>query len=464
MARTRRLAPVNLQHLRAILRPLIVALKDSGTHERLSAMCAELGLPTVSEGSKRDRLSASFDAVAASELPQVAECLLAIHPPSAATRNEIQDLLWEDSSVPPIPKRCRREIARTLIVEELYLDRPRFTELLERLWILDDDELEPLLMDPSTRSLRAQIDRHVFRNPEDWSVEHLMDRLGAFDASPRRFVLFLEGLASSDVRPDVASQRRFVEKVNPQLQACGAELRETGEEGGYPVFTVCALGAKPLGRPKQLIFASSVKPDLRFRDAVNNDIEIVTHADRVLVYDRPIGETGLRWCDLQAWWSDIEGIADKDEAKLTLYRRLKSSLPANSPPQRALFDSFHRVFAGAIPGLPALLPEVWLHWDPKTVRQRGVLALARHRMDFLMLLPHGSRVVLEVDGRHHYADPEGRAAPARYAELAAADRDLKLSGYEVFRFGAEELCGAAAAKEVRRFFERLFNRNAVRYM
>ncbi|GII32896.1 hypothetical protein [Planotetraspora mira] len=50
-------------------------------------------------------------------------------------------------------------------------------------------------------------------------------------------------------------------------------------------------------------------------------------------------------------------------------------------------------------GLPALLPEVWLHWDPKTVRARGTEALLRFRMDFLLLLSRGQRVVLEVDGR-----------------------------------------------------------------
>ena len=37
----------------------------------------------------------------------------------------------------------------------------------------------------------------------------------------------------------------------------------------------------------------------------------------------------------------------------------------------------------AVPALPALLPEVWLHWDPKTVRERGTAALLGHRMDNL---------------------------------------------------------------------------------
>jgi very-short-patch-repair endonuclease len=37
-------------------------------------------------------------------------------------------------------------------------------------------------------------------------------------------------------------------------------------------------------------------------------------------------------------------------------------------------------------------------------------------MDFLLLLPNRSRVVVEVDGKQHYADA-GRADPARYAEM-----------------------------------------------
>lgn len=57
------------------------------------------------------------------------------------------------------------------------------------------------------RSLRAAINQHVYPNPEDWSVEDLFDKLGAFVASDRRFGLFLEGLASSDVLPDEAAQR-----------------------------------------------------------------------------------------------------------------------------------------------------------------------------------------------------------------------------------------------------------------
>jgi very-short-patch-repair endonuclease len=204
-----------------------------------------------------------------------------------------------------------------------------------------------------------------------------------------------------------------------------------------------------------------VKPDLRFRDAVNNDIEIVTHADRVLVFDHAIPAEGLRWRDLQAWWADVEDHKDASTAKKTLYRRLLKSLPAESPPQRLLFESFFRHFRDAVPNLPALLPEVWLHYDPKTVRQRGRFALLRQRMDFLLLISHGTRVVLEVDGVQHYSVENGKASPPVYAKMVAADRELRLCGYEVYRFGGSELQGKGGEQLVAKFFEDLFKKHRV---
>ena len=108
-----------------------------------------------------------------------------------------------------------------------------------------------------------------------------------------------------------------------------------------------------------------------------------------------------------------------------------------------------------------MLPEVWLHWDPQTVRERGKDALARQRMDFLLLLPGGARVVLEVDGTHHYADDNDRANPAKYARMVAADRDLRLAGYAVFRFGGAELRGDDGRELASDFYLRLFRRYRV---
>lgn len=447
--------------LRNLLEPLVTGLKDAGTHTMLPTLCEELGLPApAADGSKRERMTASFDAVADADLPAVARKLLVRHPPNATTRNQIQDILWGDSACPPIPKRYRREVARRLNSEELYGDARRFDDLLERLWILDADDWMQLLGGTLT-GLRAEIQQHVHRNPEDWPAEVLFDQLGAYDASDQRFALFLEGLASADVLPDEGAQRHFVACVNEPLRGCGVELRETGSEDGYPIFSLVSLHAATKGRPKNLIFASPDKPDLRFRDALDNDVEIVTNADKVLVYDRPISNDGLRWNDLQQWWGEAEQIADAVLAKRSLYARLKASLPRNSPPQTLLFDAFFEGFRSAVPNLPALLPEVWLHWDPRTAKERGPDALLRFRMDFLLLLPRGVRVVIEVDGKHHYADSSGSADVQRYSQMVKADRELKFAGYEVFRFGAAELREPTANADVKAFFEALFKRYGV---
>ena len=55
------------------------------------------------------------------------------------------------------------------------------------------------------------------------------------------------------------------------------------------------------GEMRNLIFAASgAKPRIVLRDAINNVIEIVEGADRVLVYDRPLPREGLtrRNCEL----------------------------------------------------------------------------------------------------------------------------------------------------------------------
>lgn len=435
-------------------------LADSNTHRTLPEVCEPLALPALpNEGSKRERLSASFESLPDASLLLVATRLFQVYPPQAQERNAIQELLWADTAVPEIPKKARRDVARLLDVRDLYVSAERFEGLLNRLWILDDDPIE--LIFGGERSLRAQISKHVYRNPGDWSTEELFEKLGAFEASDRRFALFLEGLSSSDVLPDEPAQRRFVNTVNRILRQCGVELRESATDGGYPVFSIVSMRAGGNRSPKNLIFASSEKPDIRFRSAVDNDIEIVSNPDKVLIYDRPIGPDGLRWRDLQEWWAGAQGIEDDEQAKRTLYRRLRDSLPETSPPQRLLFESFFTGFGKAIPDLPALLPEVWLHWDPKTVKERGPDALLRFRMDFLLLLPHGTRIVVEVDGREHYATEGGQADTARYASMVAGDRDLKLSGYEVFRFGGPELQGDHGRDTVKRFFSELFRRYGV---
>ena len=110
-------------------------------------------------------------------------------------------------------------------------------------------------------------------------------------------------------------------------------------------------------------------------------------------------------------------------------------------------------------GIPALVPQVYLHYDPRSKYQRkGQVVYSHQRMDFLMLLPGGIQIVFELDGQQHYSQ-NGKAAPALYAEMVKADRALRLKGYEVYRFGGYEFLDENNAKQmICEFFDKLFER------
>jgi hypothetical protein len=157
---------VDLGRLRELLRQPIVGLFHSG-HKELPNICARLGLPPPpGEGSRRERIQASFAAVGDSDLLEVAERYLREFAPPPLQRNAIQDVLWADMATPSIPKKFRREVAQALTADDLYLDVGPFDTLLASLWVVEDDPLAPLLGVQDT-SLRGEIERHVYRKGAD---------------------------------------------------------------------------------------------------------------------------------------------------------------------------------------------------------------------------------------------------------------------------------------------------------
>ena len=198
------------------------------------------------------------------------------------------------------------------------------------------------------------------------------------------------------------------------------------------------------------------------RDALNNVIEIVENADKCLVYDRPLaGDWPLPWGELVRWWSETSHDAG-DEPDRNLYRRLFASL--DSPPEKVLFNAYcTRYRQTDADKLSALMPQVYLHYDPYTMHElakRDGQVLKRQRMDFLLLLADRSRVVIEIDGKQHYADGDV-ASPRLYADMVSEDRGLRLAGYEVYRWGGAELHpdDPAAPRRVEAFFDELLDRH-----
>lgn len=341
--------------------------------------------------------------------------------------------------------------------------------------VIKDDPAELL----GRTSLHGQIIQHCLRN-DDWSHEELLKKCGALTCSQTRFFVLLTKLLHPMTRRD-AEQGELASAIDVALRRDGFTVRQTGVESGYAIYGVVRTQTGVAGTMKNLIFASiGEKPELVFRDAVNNDVEIVRHADKVLVFDRFLPSSGLLlWKDLRGWYAELEGISDPISAKEQLFRRLRQAvLSACSAGEFAVFQGYYERYGGLLGDrLPALIPQVYLHYDPYTRRQRGdEQFLARQRMDFLMLLEQGVRIVIEIDGRHHYAAPDPQASDRfiasaqRYAEMVAEDRRLRLAGYEVYRFGGHEFLdvdfeqrkiGPLAQQCVVEFFDRLLARHGV---
>lgn len=272
--------------------------------------------------------------------------------------------------------------------------------------------------------------------------------------------------ATGDVSP-WSSKRVYVQ--NRLAAAPAAQVRtiarEVVEEFGDPELEQLLEGGGFRGvdgELKNIIFgADGLKPRIVLSDSLTNVIDIVEGADRCLIYDRPLGAAGLTWGQLVDWWQALHSIATAGDAARSLYRRLCGSL--ESPPEELLFRTYCERYADGASDIPALIPQVYLHYDPYTARELAAMngaELPRQRMDFLLLPGERTRVVIEVDGKQHYATDDGRASPSRYAKMVREDRKISLAGYEVFRFGGGELQGAAGESLVREFFDQLIERIA----
>lgn len=248
------------------------------------------------------------------------------------------------------------------------------------------------------------------------------------------------GLAPGTDSEAFSSKRRYVRsrittKSMSELIDLGEKLLErypNADEIENMVKLLKASATGVSGHIKNLIFAADgPKPELVLVDALNNTVEIVGNADYCLVYDLPILQTGLLWVHLVEWWAKKYNLPFPDKnTECDLFYRLKKSLA--SPPEHLLFDTYFKRFHAKLgERLPALVPQVYLHYDPKTLKDlKGDKRLTRQRMDFLLMFSNSERVVIEVDGKHHYAEGD-TASPQKYSDMVAEDRKLRLLGYEI---------------------------------
>lgn len=257
---------------------------------------------------------------------------------------------------------------------------------------------------------------------------------------------------------------RLKNKPDAFLIELGVKINERYHSEKLETLLQRIIGGGVTGEVKNLIFAANgPKPELVLIDAVNNTIDIVENAENCLVYDEPISQDGLLWSSLVAWWGKKNSYTNLVQAERYLYARLKDSI--DSKAEELLFYAYYKEFRHKLAErLPALIPQVYLHYDPKTLKElQSRRRIPRQRMDFLILFSSKDRVVIEVDGKQHYANGDV-ASPQEYARMVSEDRRLRLLGYEVYRFGGYELAELDRGKKiVADFFKRLFDKHGIAF-
>lgn len=289
-------------------------------------------------------------------------------------------------------------------------------------------------------------------------LNELLKNSNLHESLDEKFFLFLEQIVHPYVRKDEDS-RQYISIINEHLKKDNLQLFPVSEISGKQVFRV-HQNSGIQDSVKNLIFAANgYKPEIVLDDALSNRIKIVKNSEYCLIYNKPIKNTGLLWVDLVEWWAELNKKERNKDTANELNKRLLNSL--DSEAEQKLFKAYYETYSKKLNReLPALIPQIYLHYDPYSIKKYGIQYLLRQRMDFLLLLSNSIRIVIEVDGKQHYSD-ENISSPKKYAEMVSLDRDLKLLGYEVYRFGGFELYDKSSENIIIDFFDKLFKKHGI---
>jgi very-short-patch-repair endonuclease len=329
----------------------------------------------------------------------------------------------------------------------------------------------------------SDIARHMDRF-DDWPESYLVDTVIDYLKLPdEEFMLFLTQYVNPNIhhwrwlpeeeRRENIPNSELVEVINKYLEHDGYKLSIKDTIGDKNFYQCVSTRIGVQGAVKNIIFAAKYKPEIVFDDALNNDIRITKNASQCLIYNRAIPQSGLMWSELVAWYSAESGITENQE--VALIKRLCDCLDVSfkasgqkSGPETWMLQAYYELKKELRIDLPALLPQVYLYYDPLTQRERGYKLFEHQKMDFLMIFSHRDRVVIEIDGKQHYA-VEDKASPKLYSDMVKAHREMSLFGYDVYRFGGYEFFGAdsdevrkkAVLDNLKQFFIRLFRKYGI---
>lgn len=302
----------------------------------------------------------------------------------------------------------------------------------------------------------------IVDNKNEWSLEGLFDYIGAYTCATWTFRGVILGILDPNFRTE-EENAKLVATFNNILTKDCCSLVPNKEKSKYRTrYKFVEVRQTTSKVPQRLIFgAKGVKPNFGITDVIDGDISLVANDGEALIYDQKI-EDSLNWSELLEWWEDYNL-----DSKISLKKRLIESL--DSEPEILFFKAYFQIFYSQLDkNLPALIPQVYVAYDPISAKDlpNGKTRI-RQRIDFLMILPNLKRVIIEIDGKQHYAKEDGRADTKRYADMVRVDRELRLRGYEVYRFGGAEFYNDQNTPEdnavsvVKDFFTALFKQHEI---
>lgn len=359
----------------------------------------------------------------------------------------------------------RRKILNWLAEQTDLEGELQINRFLNRIW-----DLKNMSSIYGESSREEDILRHMVRNDDLTYKQLLEDVLKVIYVSDNTFKRFIEELIYPDFR-DSARQIEYVNVLNSFLKNDGYTLLCSNYVSGNPIFLL-QKNVRGVGNEvKNIIFAGiGGKPDIVLEDSLSNTIRIIENGIDCLVYNQAVPSSGLTWGDLVTWWNNSDEYNEQDADKF--FERLIKSM--DSSPEKNFMWVYYTCFIKEKNNfkIPALIPQVYCHYDPKSAVLRKGAVYVHQRMDFLMLFSDKERVVIEIDGKQHYSEEQELevitkegfskvkkdiASSKKYAEMVEDDRKLKLYGYNVFRFGGYEfMANQKPKRKITQFFEELF--------
>lgn len=317
------------------------------------------------------------------------------------------------------------------------------------------------------------IARHM-DNFDDWDFNYLFDTvLDLLNVTDEKFIYFCEQYVNpifkrsrfNDDEEWIDISQECIDAINQGLSDIGLSLQPIGQVAGRTKYKVLPTNRGAQEPIKNIIFAAKYKPDIVLDDALSNDIKVV-NANGALIYDKGIPANGISWETLTNWYE----LLDLDNTEQKMAHLFYNCL--GSEPERLFYKAYISYLKIHGKQIPALLPQVYMYYDPKTKEQREWQIFEHQKMDFMMIISPLQRVVFEIDGYQNYAEDEVApgtqykhyASPVRYAEMVKAHREMSLAGYDVYRFGGRELwvndhtSEEEIIKNISVFFDRLFEK------